>query len=368
MKKRCICMILMLTIMACLGCEKDTNSPRVINGIYASSGNYNFTIYKTLSTVVSIRLYLVCNDPLPQGVDVHIDMEAQYNYEIMDITPDYLTEVDYPYGLYCCERGLDYTKLQRLENTAIQAKEAWQKDPKKEDAYITAIESLNEYQNQYLEEYKNLIRQNPVPEFYHYLVDIRCVDATGSPEIHQVELVAENWSHTIEIGSVRVVEAQMPDNYSRGLHNHILAVQGSAGSAWYPQAVMIDAIDFDVNEETALTNIYFYGDSSAKVDNVELNITSESGQVITTAWKQGTPLQLRKGERVTGTISIIDEALYCAEYGSSLVLMLEFDQSGEKTFLTTSFSLFRRRNPQEVYLWAFKGADVQGYYEYLYGT
>ena len=77
---------------------------------------------------------------------------------------------------------------------------------------------------------------------------------------------------------------------------------------------------------------------------------------------------LREGEKVTGTVSIADKNINAAEYGNSLVFLLEFDRGGESSVLVCSFSLFRRRNPQEIYLWAFQKADVEAYYEYLYGA
>ena len=203
--------------------------------------------------------------------------------------------------------------------------------------------------------------------FYHYLVDIQCKDATGEPEIRQVQLVAGDWIHTLNVGSVKVREAKWPENFSKGVTGHRLVVQGGAGSAWYPYAMSVEAVMFDVDEDVVLTNAYFYGDATAQITGIDMTVTSDSEKKITTLWKPGESLQLRKGESVSGLVNFGDENLNAAEYGSSTVLVLECDRGEEKTVLLCSLSLFRRRNPQEVYLWAFKNANVQSYYQYLYG-
>ena len=82
------------------GCTGSGEAPRVREGIYASCGNYNFTIYKGLSAVASIRFYLTCEEPLPEGTEVRVDMDAEYSYVLEDINPETLTAADYPYSLY----------------------------------------------------------------------------------------------------------------------------------------------------------------------------------------------------------------------------------------------------------------------------
>lgn len=348
------------------GCKQE--SPWVKDGIYASCGNYDFTIYRGLSSVISIRFYLTCENPLPEGTTVHIDTSAEYDYVLQDITPESITTTDYPYGLYCCVRGMDFKKLKKLEIAAAQAQAAAQQNADLKPKYESAVQQLTIYHNQFMEDYEAMMAQPPKPEFYHYLVDIQCRDATGNPEIRQVQLVADGWRHTVDIGAVRVRDVPTPENVAQGVTARRLAVQGGAASPWYPYAMTVEAVNFNVDEDVVLSNAYFYGDATAQIASMELTITSPSGNQISSLWESGETLQLRKGEKVTGVVNFGDTDLNSAEYGSSTVLVLEFDRGEEKTTLLCGLSLFRRRNPQEVYLWAFKNADIQSYYQYLYGT
>jgi len=364
MKKRYLCLALALLLCALSGCTGKAGEVRAVDGIYASCGNYNFTIYRGLSPAVSIRFYLTCEKPLPENTEIQIDMEAEFGYEILDVTPKTLTQSDYPYGLYCCARGFDWKKLKKLENALEKAKQAYLQNPKKLEDYNKAQQTLEEYQNQYLEDYQAMMAQNPVPEFHQYLVDIRCTDATGEPEIQEVTLSSGDWSHTVKVGSVKVREASWPVPHSLKVTGHRLAVQGGAFGPWYPGAMPVDAIEFDVDEDVTLTNAYFYGDTTAKVLRMDLTVTNGDNEV-QTQWKPGDSLQLRAGETVKGVVYYTDKELASAEYGTSLVFMLEFDGNG---MLPCAFSLFRARSPQEVYLWAFKNADTQAYYKYSYNA
>ena len=93
------------------GCGGYGEKPKVKNGIYASCGNYDFTIYRNLSTVVSIRFYLTCEDPLPEGTEIQIDMNADYSYVLQNITPETITSADYPYSGVGIHRRFTFGRL-----------------------------------------------------------------------------------------------------------------------------------------------------------------------------------------------------------------------------------------------------------------
>ena len=103
MEKKMVCFILtavlLLSLLSSCGKTPDETTnptkppysgevPNVVNGVYATCENYDFTIYKGPVTQPMFEFYLVCEDALPSDATVVLnDVEADCPITFVEITP-----------------------------------------------------------------------------------------------------------------------------------------------------------------------------------------------------------------------------------------------------------------------------------------
>ena len=89
-----------------------------VNGVYATCGNYKYTIRATANA--SIQFYLVTEKPLPKDAAITVDTESSYWFKIVDKTPKQ-AYADYPPELAMwAEYGADYDVVYDWYEEVIQ--------------------------------------------------------------------------------------------------------------------------------------------------------------------------------------------------------------------------------------------------------
>lgn len=135
------------------------------------------------------------------------------------------------------------------------------------------------------------------------------------------------------------------------------------GTPWGGECLDIpSALNMKATKDIKLTNLYVYN-NMAQISECTVNLTS-MGMTVDQTWSPGEDfIELQEGSEIALHITLADKDLTEREYAKNMVLILEYEQDGETYCDSMDIQIIRRREPYEVYLWAFEGVNTQAYYQ-----
>lgn len=346
-------------------------------GIYCTGGNYDIGIYP-FSCVRSFTVDLISKTPIPEDATVSLDTAISYRSSIMEVKPMGTVEMQYPYYLYQCAKGTDWPKMTKAYLKAQYAihergnllrqgitptqeqEERWKQDG---DAYNLMFYACREDYLAQIEQWKAAEE----PAFYQYRIGVSFIgwDGSISDVISEVTLTYGGKTLTIPVGNIHLDgTAARRYPFGNGVKQKVLAIsEYPGGTPWSSEYLEISApIAIEAKEKITIKNLYVYN-NTAEIAKCIVNLTSMDVSV-DQAWSPGTDtIELQEGDNLTFYITIQDKALMKREYEKNMVLICEYEQEGETYCCSIDVQVIRRREPYEVFLWAFEGVNTQAYYQ-----
>lgn len=351
--------------------------PILAEGIYCTGGNYNIAIYP-FSYTQFFYVDLFSETPLPEDTSVRLDTPIPYHASISEVKPVGTVEVQYPYYLYQCTQGTDWptmteayfkaqyatyerNNLLREGISPSQEQEAhWKQDVDSYTRLFTACEEA--YLNQ-VAQWKNAAQ----PSAYHYRIGINFAGWNGSVSdtISEATLVYDGKTLTVPIGAVHL-DGNAVCRYpvGNGITMQTLSIaEYPGGTPWGTECMEISApITITAKQNVKIKNLFFYNNT------VEISkcivLLNSMGAAVDLVWSPNKDaIDLQNGDQITFYITIKDEDLTSREYAKNLALILEYEQDGETYCDNMDIQIIRRREPYEVFLWAFQQVNTQAYYQ-----
>jgi hypothetical protein len=346
-------------------------------GIYCTGGNYDIGIYP-FSFTQFFYVDLFTQEPLPEDASVTLDTSIPYRASITEVKPAGSVEMQHPYYLFQCTQETDWPKMTeaylkaqyavyerdtlQLEGIAPsqQHLEQWSQD---RDTYSRLSSACEEAYLAQVDKWKNALQ----PSVYQYRIGFNFVgwDGSVSDVITEATLACNGKSLTLPIGSVRLDgNAACPYPRGNGVETQSLAIgEYPGGTPWGGEYLDISSdLNMKVKKNIKLKDLYIYN-NKAKISACAVNVTS-MGMTVDQTWSPGTDtMELQEGSEITLHITLADKDLTEREYAKNMVLILEYEQDGETYCNSMDIQVIRRREPYEVYLWAFEGVNTQAYYQ-----
>lgn len=367
---------------------KLSDTPNAENGVFASCGNYYYTLYLNWNEEV-IQFYLITENPLPQGSRIKTALQSvsQTYIKKLDVSASNIAvrmfddgqSADFDWATcWQLEKALydsvfDYNDG-KCDYNAVQAAE---------DAYIAYFTRLSSaYQSAFMQTTQEL--RNGKQLFHVYEVTLTIMRYVADEELTQVELVAGDMSRTIPVGLVRLRQKMDPTTVKTneltmkniryeiptGKKAYTLSEPWSAG-------ILEMTWGFKAQRDMTLTDAYFFanGGEGCKIVGAEVEITpyesdgKPAGKPRRVSWIPGTPLEIKKNEKVNCWVYYEDQLTQLAEYCAKHYMVLEYNCEGTVgRVLSSSSNCLRKWNSWfEQYRWALKDYDAATYYkEYIY--
>jgi len=386
----CLSLLLLLSLFSGCGAETpgETSSPteetqssnsvtsKVVNGSYATCGNYNYTICMDKSGGV-LNFYLICEKALPSDAYITVDIASEYKVNILNITPT--TVSGNAQILDAAIRGADinwkdYYETLVAYDDAIAAYTHGEIDAEERDQRISRHREYVEKYIKPLIDDPNYRGDTPV-EFYRYEIQVIITEKLSQPElIQEVQLVAGDMSRTIPVGNVRLEpeEAKESTQGVRTLTSSQWSATGITTSDFSEDNGMMTPWDdkeltcsfgFEATETITLTDVSVDESCSdyASITKVEMVVHDQRGNT-KMEWTPGTPFTVRKGECAVIYVYYYNPYLKQAEFSDCVKMQLHYECMQTEYVYEAEASHTRKWNPYHIYLWAFKGFDMKSYY------
>jgi len=381
-------------------------TPNVVNGVYATCENYNFTYYARHNST-DFGFTLITEKPLPE--DAYIVLNDIQSECIVRITADnasegisvipqvywFMQEPDKDWAAHWSEMKPILEEINRLTLQAYGADSrvgATIIDPAaarqlavEEAKYADLFEGKDGYWKDELGKWKD---SNPEPLCYSYNVSIIVKNVAKREQLKSMELIAGDMSRTITMENVWLdvfalnqsayscndvdtqTDWEFPANgyYSESSYlskafTLAVANQLPCDSGTYS----LHTTKFIPKKDITFKGMYVYGDNSrVKVECAEFLIVDDQGNITKTVWTPGTDVTLHKGEKVAMQIYYKDPYTQLMNYNMNAVTILEYECEGELRQWNLRFFAKRGILAPELYLWAFEGLDMKSYYEDYY--
>ena len=346
-------------------------------GIYCTGGNYDIGIYP-FSVTRFFCVDLFSEEPLPEDASVTLDTSIPYRTSITEVKPAGTVEMQYPYYLFQCTQETDWPKMieaylkaqyavyeratLQLEGIAPsqQQLDRWAQD---RETYSRLSSACEEAYLEQVEKWESAAQ----PSIYQYRIvfSFGGWDGSVSDVITEATLTYDGKSLTIPIGSVRLDgDAARPYPSGDGVSVQSLAIgEYPGGSPWSVEYLALpSSLSIKVKKDIKLKDLYIYN-NAAEISECTVILTS-MGMTVDQVWSPGEDtLELQEGNEITLNITLADKDLTEREYAKNMVLILEYEQDGETYCGNMDIQIIRRREPYEVYLWAFEGVNTQAYYQ-----
>lgn len=367
-----------------IGPEANTaDKPNTENGVYASCGNYYYTMYLDWNKE-EIQFYLLTEKPLPSGSKIVTNLKSNHWTYIMECE---LPTMSMEARVFADWKGADmdwaaYWKASETYYNALFDYKAGKCDYNTllaaYHADLAHYEITKEYRPAYNQAVNDWKAGNPF--FHAYEVTIYLTGYTMDESLTQVELVAGDMSRTIPVGEIRLREKRDPSTIETNkltMKDRILApsLKNEANTLSFPwsSGILEMKWDFVAQRDMTLTDAYFFanGGEGCKIVGAEMQITMTDGkrkalgQPRVVTWTPGTPLEVKKNEQVECRVYYEDPRTQMADYGAKHYMVLEYICEGSVgKVLSASEKCLRKWNDWfNQYLWAFTDYDFMVYYE-----
>lgn len=418
MLKKMIALLLLLSILPVFsGCGKMSDEttaptmptysgevPNVVNGVYATCENYDFTVYKRGMTKAEFIFYLVCENALPSDAAVVLnDVEADCPIEFVEITPRsqsvnreiymFMQDPAMDWAAHYAERERLFSELERLKKLVYgedgpQNGETFDSTQGDGKAYVEASRAYFNFVNQCSDESEAYNESREKPQWHLYRVTVQVRSVGKREQLKSFTLNAGEMSRQIPMKNVWVDPQEIPgnnfaslgvktkstldlpstqvDSNGNGFYletDYFSEGDRAAGKPWEAGTTAV-RLNLIAEKDINLKNVYSYGDNDRiKVEFVELVVIGTQGTVVTSKWYPGTDLMIRKGEQVAMQICWSDPATEQANYAMNAVFIIEYEVDGTISKLRKELCLSRSLlSSAELYLWVFKGMDFESFY------
>lgn len=361
---------------------KLSDTPNTENGVFASCGNYYYTLYLGWTEEV-IKFYIITENPLPEGSKIQTNLQS--------VTQTYIKKLD----------DLSVNLAIRLFDDGQHADFNWATYWQLEKALYDSIESYNAGKCSYsavqaaydahvaydarlasacqpeflqaMQDYKN------GKELFHvYEVKLIMMRYAADEELTQVELVAGDMSRTIPVGLIRLRQKMDPTTEkinSLTMKNilYTLASRNKADTLSEPWHAGVQAMTwgFTAQRDMTLTDAYFFanGGEDCKIVGAEVELIqydkkgNKIGERLVT-WSPGMPLEIKKNEKVTCWVYYEDPLTQMAEYCAKRYMVLEYNCEGTVGRLLSSRDCLRTWSSWfEQYRWGLKNFNAESFYK-----
>ena len=374
----------------------------MVNGVYASCENYDFTFYLGLSanTQPKNEFYLVTEKALPEDASITIPgISADYWAAIHDYSPNSdeaffrgnnkvlyasLSNSNFDFTAYLEEGRRLLTENNRLHaliwgEDGRQPGEAFPEDHPNAESYLSAQAAWQSYCDRYEAEYQSYLASTPMPDFHIYKVQIFFTSVPIKEQVKELELIAGEMSRRIPMKNVWIAPKPKELN-TKGITLNVNVVDPNTQSylgadtftsvdtaGTYPYGTGLSAYTcyFTATKDITLENLVPYGDNDrVRVEWVELAILSNKGTVVTAKWFPGTEMRIRKGEQVAMRIYYVDPYTALFSYGAANSFVMDYVCDGEQCQIGCGAASFRdiSQVAYEAYLQIVQGVDLSRYF------
>ena len=356
--------------------------------IYIMCGQHNYTIYGNYAVVPGFYFYIYSKTPLDtEQVDLSLPIQSPYTVKIReqklegikkdqsatDIYPGSYTLTQFPYYLYQIYRGKDFAEMARQM-----------------DAYRTATEDLkngkithNEYQQiqkEYesnrdaeMEDYRQLSKQEMLPEFYVYLLGAM-IDTMNMVEesFTTADVIIGDEVYHLDTGEMHLrkdLDFPAELDWFKGASVACDGILGN-GNAPYPFSNELHRVSmyfsFTAKESMTITDLIL-DNSNQELVNVWVHITTDDGFYSEIEWDMKEPIEIYEGDRVWIDIAYREKNMDRIAYTTKVWGFLIYDYEGGTACKLSECQVDPSWNYYEVYAMVFDGLDLESYYtDYYY--
>lgn len=379
----------------------------MVNGVYATCENYDFTFYMGLNanTQPVIEFYLITEKPLPEDAAITIPgISAGYRADILDRSPSsskefldgsnkvlyaFLTDPDLDFTAYLEEGRQVRSEYERLFTLVYgedgrQPGENYPPDHPYAESFEQAKAALFSYDGRYQTEYEDYCATEPMPNFHIYKVKLFLTSVPEKEQIKLLTLAAGDMSREIPMKNVWIAPKPRDMN-TKGVSRNVVTLDpntgfwlgestftsvNSAGTFPFSSGVTGSTLYFEATKDITLNDLRPYGDNTrTRLEWVELAILSNKGTVVTAKWFPGTEMLIRKGEHVAMRIYSSEPYTELFSYGAFKSFVIDYRCDGEECQIVCGFSDFREPAVEmyPTYLQIVKGMDLSRYFrEYFH--
>lgn len=374
----------------------------MVNGVYATCENYDFTFYMNLNANMQpkIEFYLVTEKPLPEDASVTIPgISADYWTAIHDRSPNsadvffkgcnkvlyaHLSDPDFDFTAHLEEGrrlSAEYDRLYTLiwGEDGRQPGEAFPENHPSAESYLNAQTEWQSYCERYEAAYQEYLASQTMPDFHIYIVQCFFTSVPAEEQIEAVELAAGEMSRRIPMANVWIapkptglntkgiaINATILDpNTQSPLGGDSFTSVNSAGTYPFGTGLSTYTYYFTASKDITLENLMPYGDNDRiRVEWAELAILSNRGTVVTAKWFPGAEMLIRKGEQVAIKIYHSDPYTELFSYGSANSFVIEYVCDAEQCQIVCGSAGFRdiSQVSYEAYLQIVQGIDLSRYF------
>ena len=346
------------------------------DGFYFTGEDYNIAIYP-FSCIRYFHFDLFSETPLPEDASISINTSIPYSSSITPVELTDSVETQIPYYLYQCTQSINWPQItkaylnaqyaiyqqnqilnQGMSPTQEQTNQ-WKRDVKLYEDLFYA--SKDKYYQQ-LEEWEN----TTLPTCYRYRIGINFAgwDYSVSDVVTEVYLSLDERTIEIPVGTIRL-EGEKTTTYPTGdgISLQQMGVSAPGGTPWSTDSINLENLmTMTADDAVSIKNLYIY-DNIAEISRCTANLTN-GNFAINTEWLPGEDtIELKAGDTLSFDILLKDKDLTNREYGKNMMLICEYEVDGQIYCVQEDIQIFRERELYEVYLWAFKNIDTQGYYQ-----
>lgn len=350
--------------------------------IYLLCSDMNLTIYKPVSSMRSISLYIFSKGELDVNT-ISLELSAQSDYVISvgEIALDGIVNgstaqrTQFSYELYQCYMGKDFAKLWELENAYWACYDAYfNKREITSEEFHAAEEAYVSYRDAERESYLQLTKAD-LPNFRVYYASASFIGENFVEEvITEGQLRIDDQIHNVTFGEIRLTKERPEypaelDWYNGGgfAYDGILG----SGNSPLPYNDGIHRIEvyfsFTTDHYMLLTD-FKLDNPNHKLEAVWIEMVSPGGFSYSGLWDMSEPFELMPGDRVMIHIAYRDKTLHSLSYATKVwgYLIYEWDEGTSCKLSECDVRTAAASNFYEMYALIFEGLDLESYYRDYY--
>lgn len=336
-----------------------------------------------------LLFYIFSRTPL-EADSITVEIPAEINYEVSVSDPFDFRQTEatalkdgqtlgqvsgdqlFPYYLYQCYRGVDFTEIAKLQEAAQKAE--------RENDFVRAAELSDQsyaLKNEEIPNFMNL-KAEELPEFYVNYVSIWIY---GDPEemkeesFHSMEVTIGDQTYHKEIGEVNLIPGELPlrapvsglQYTPEFLQQSYTSMMGTTQHPYSDGIGQDTILSFTAQEDMTLTGFQMV-DRFTEILDLRLIIESASGVSKDIYWDGASPIDAAAGDKITLVLYYKNPNMAGLWYETEMYGELDYTTagSGEQCILATRHLIPIVMNKHELHAILFDGLDMEPYYRDYY--
>lgn len=357
--------------------------------LYILCENVHLDIYAS-SGFGMLYFYIFSRAPLEaDSISVEIPIETNYDVSVFEYPAAELRQTEatalkdgqslgqvsgsglFPYYLYQCYAGVDFSKIGSLRKGAQEA----------EGNHMPGAAGLSDqWYAMVNEEIPNFmkLKAEELPEFYVYSVDIVFPgdpEKTQEESFHSMDVTIGDKTYHKEIGEVNFISGDLPlrapvsglQYTPEFLQQSYTSMMGTTQHPYSDGIGQDTILSFTAQENMTLTGFQMV-DRFTEILDLQLIIESASGASKDIFWDGASPIDAAAGDKITLILYYKNPNMAGLWYETEMYAELDYTTGGAEQCILASRHLVPAYtlNKHELYAIIFDGLDMEPYYRDYY--